>query len=84
MAILRGLHVGRLQKLRLRTAAAGVAIMPRSVLNTVRDGESLTVSALAKSRVTTCLVWRKGESPPALNALKAEIVELRKTRKSAG
>ena len=65
-------------------AGTGIAIMPQSVLNAVRGGENLAVSPLAKNegRVTTCLVWRKGESSPALNVLKAELAETRKTRKS--
>ncbi len=67
-------------------SGTGIALMPQSVLNTVRGGESLSVSPLAKNegRVTTCLVWRKGESSPALNVLKTEIVELKKVRKTAG
>jgi DNA-binding transcriptional LysR family regulator len=66
-------------------SGTGIAVMPQSVLNTVRGGENLSVSALGKKegRVTTCLVWRKGESSPALNVLKAEIVELKKARKAA-
>ena len=65
-------------------SGTGVAIMPQSVLNTVRGGENLSVSPLTKNdgRVTTCLVWRKGESSPALDALKAEIVGAGKTRKA--
>jgi DNA-binding transcriptional LysR family regulator len=67
-------------------AGTGVAIMPLSVLNSVRGGENLSVSPLAKSagRVTTCLVWRKGESSPALNVLKTEIAEFKKARKTDG
>ena len=65
-------------------AGTGIAIMPQSVLNAVRGGENLAVSPLAKNegRITTCLVWRKGESSPALKVLKAELAETRKTRKS--
>jgi DNA-binding transcriptional LysR family regulator len=66
-------------------SGTGIAIMPRSVLHTVRGGENLSVSPLAKNegRVTTCLVWRKGESSAALNVLKSEIVQAGKTRKTA-
>ena len=65
-------------------AGTGIAIMPQSVLNAVRGGENLSVSPLGKNegRITTCLVWRKGESSPALNVLKAELAETRKARKS--
>ena len=66
-------------------SGTGIAVMPQSVLNTVRGGENISVSPLARNvgHVTTCLVWRKGESSPALNALKTEIAELKKTRRSA-
>jgi DNA-binding transcriptional LysR family regulator len=57
-------------------SGTGVAIMPRSVLDTVRGGESLSVNPLARKsgRIRTCFIWRRGEISPALNALKAEIV----------
>jgi DNA-binding transcriptional LysR family regulator len=64
-------------------SGTGIAVMPRSVLDTVRGGENLAVNPLAKGRLTTCLVWRKGESSAALNVLKAEIGVSRKARNSA-
>jgi DNA-binding transcriptional LysR family regulator len=66
-------------------SGTGIAVMPQSVLNTVRGGENLCVSPLAKNagRVTTCLVWRKGESSAALDVLKAEIGEFKKVRPRA-
>jgi len=65
-------------------AGTGVAFMPRSVLSTVRGSENLSVHALnGKGRLTTCLVWRKGEASLALNALKLEIAPARGRRKPA-
>ncbi len=62
-------------------SGTGIAVMPRSVLNAVRGGKNLTVSALVKGRLTTCFVWRKGEASPALSVLKAELVEIKKSRR---
>src|SRR4051812_48724335 len=65
-------------------AGTGVAFMPRSVLSTVRGSENLSVHALnGKGRLTTCLVWRKGEASLALNALKVQITPARGRRKPA-
>ncbi|MGH8700566.1 MAG: LysR substrate-binding domain-containing protein [Burkholderiales bacterium] len=56
-------------------SGTGVAVAPRSVLETVRGVEDVAVYALAArdARVLTSLVWRKGESSPSLSALQAEI-----------
>jgi DNA-binding transcriptional LysR family regulator len=64
-------------------SGTGVAVMPQSVLATVRGGDALVATPLPASarRVTTCLVWRKGESSPALDALKAAISSNRKAKK---
>ncbi len=64
-------------------SGTGIAVMPRSVLDAVRGGENLSVSPLMKSagRITTCLVWRKGESSPALSALRAQVSATRKGRR---
>ena len=56
-------------------SGTGIAFIPRSVLDTVRGAESLALYPLTgrEGNVTTCLVWRKGESSLALNALKSEL-----------
>ncbi|MFZ5557777.1 MAG: LysR family transcriptional regulator [Pseudomonadota bacterium] len=61
-------------------SGAGIAIVPRAVLATVRAGASIAVHPLpARSgRVTTALVWRKGETSPALKALQAELAAARR------
>jgi DNA-binding transcriptional LysR family regulator len=67
-------------------SGAGIAFVPRSVLETIRGLESVAVYPLtAKTgRVTTSLVWRKGEASLALKALQAEIVASRKKVKTTG
>jgi hypothetical protein len=55
------------------------------VLDTVRGAENLALYPLTglEGNVTTCLVWRKGESSLALNALKSELGKSRRgSRKS--
>jgi len=56
-------------------SGTGIAFIPRSVLDTVRGAENLALYPLTgrEGNVTTCLVWRKGESSLALNALKSEL-----------
>ena len=56
-------------------SGTGIAIMPRSVLETMRSGRNLSVHALSggAGKLTTCLVWRKGEVSLALNALKLQL-----------
>lgn len=55
-------------------SGTGIALAPRSVLRTVRGTESIAVYSLpSKGRVTTFLVWRKGEVSLALKALQAEL-----------
>lgn len=56
-------------------AGAGVAIMPRSVLDTVRAENEITVSALPQrlARVKTVLVWRAGHQSVALDAMRQEL-----------
>jgi len=66
-------------------SGTGIAFIPRSVLDTVRGADNLGVYPLSgtQGKVTTCLVWRKGESSLALNALKSELGKSpRGTRKS--
>jgi DNA-binding transcriptional LysR family regulator len=55
-------------------SGAGIAFAPRSVLETIRRTEAVTIHPLQdKQPVTTSLVWRKGESSLCLKALQAEL-----------
>lgn len=58
-------------------AGAGIACVPRSVLETVRVHESLAVYSLPVQyrQVRTSLVWRQGETSAALRALQAELLK---------
>jgi DNA-binding transcriptional LysR family regulator len=57
-------------------SGTGIALVPRSVLETVRASDHIAVYPLAKDpvRVQTYLVWRYGATSPALRALQAEIL----------
>jgi DNA-binding transcriptional LysR family regulator len=57
-------------------AGTGIALVPRSVLETVRVSDSIAVYPLPEehARMTTYLVWRHGEISPALRALQVEIL----------
>jgi DNA-binding transcriptional LysR family regulator len=57
-------------------SGTGIALVPRSVLETVRASDHIAVYPLATEpvRVQTYLVWRQGETSPALRALQAEIL----------
>ena len=61
-------------------SGTGIAIVPRSVLETIRRDEGVAVYPLGKGKAasTTALAWRKGEISPPLKALQAEIAGLRK------
>ena len=61
-------------------SGTGIAIVPRSVLETIRRDEGVAVYPLGKGKAasTTALAWRKGELSPPLKALQAEIAGLRK------
>ena len=67
-------------------SGAGIAFVPRSVLETIRGAESVAVYPLAArtGRTMTSLVWRKGELSLALKALQAEIVESEKMGRRRG
>jgi DNA-binding transcriptional LysR family regulator len=56
-------------------AGAGIAIMPRSVLEVVHAHSEVAVSALPVplARSKTCLVWRAGHASVALDALRGEL-----------
>ena len=56
-------------------SGTGIALVPRSVLATIRIGRHVTAYPLPPrvGRTMTALVWRKGECPLALAALRDEI-----------
>ncbi|HYC46175.1 MAG TPA: LysR family transcriptional regulator [Burkholderiales bacterium] len=55
-------------------AGTGIAFAPRSVLQTVSAAEAVAVYPLKdKPLIQTSLVWRKGESSRALQALRSEL-----------
>ena len=56
-------------------AGAGIAIMPRSVLEVVHAHGEVAVSVLPPqlTRSRTCLVWRTNHASVALNALRGEL-----------
>jgi len=67
-------------------SGAGIAVVPRSVLETIRRSEGVAVHPLAANdgASTTALVWRKGELSLPLKALQAEVAALGKSRPAAG
>ena len=66
-------------------AGTGIAFIPRSVLDTVRGVSRVAAYALPSSaaKVATPLIWRKGESSPALDALCCLVAESAKQRTQA-
>jgi DNA-binding transcriptional LysR family regulator len=56
-------------------AGSGIAIVPRALLGILRVDNEVTVSPLPQrlARSKTCLVWRKGESSPVLEALRQQL-----------
>ncbi len=61
-------------------SGTGIAMAPRSVLQTIRGTEGIAVYPLRKKgTVTTSLVWRTGDVSLALKALQAEVAALKKT-----
>ena len=64
-------------------AGTGVAFVPRSVLDTFRGIAQIAAYDLpvASAKVTTPLVWRKGESSLALNALRGLVAQGSKRRR---
>jgi DNA-binding transcriptional LysR family regulator len=60
-------------------AGTGVAVAPRSVLDTFRGPIEVAVFSLgSRNAVTTYLVWRDGECPLALKALRSAMQSLGK------
>lgn len=58
-------------------SGTGVAFVPRSVLDTIRGAKDVAAYPLGRNRgkAVTSLVWRKGESSPALKAMRAELAK---------
>jgi DNA-binding transcriptional LysR family regulator len=61
-------------------SGTGIAIVPRSVLATLRATSEVAVYPLAgrKGMLTTAFVWRKGEAPLAVRAMQAEVLAHKK------
>lgn len=60
-------------------SGTGIALAPQSVLQTIADSSAVSIYRLPKARrVTTSLVWRKGETSRALIAFQAELAAWRK------
>jgi len=57
-------------------SGTGIALVPRSVLETVRASDSIAVYPLPEEhvRLQTYLVWRQGETSLALRVLQTEIL----------
>jgi len=57
-------------------AGAGIALVPRAVLEVVRAADNVTAFSLPERtrRAITSLAWRKGETSWALKALQAEVL----------
>jgi DNA-binding transcriptional LysR family regulator len=57
-------------------SGTGIALVPRSVLETMRMHDSFAVYPLPEEhgRLQTYLVWRQGEVSLALRALQAQIL----------
>ena len=66
-------------------SGAGIAFVPRSVLQTLRAPKGIAVWRLPakSSRITTSLVWRKGEVSSALKALQVAIASFKNGAKAA-
>ena len=63
-------------------AGTGVAVVPRSMLDTFRGIAQIAAYNLsaASAKVTTPLVWRKGESSLALDAQRGLVAQGAKRR----
>ena len=61
-------------------SGTGIAVVPRSVLKTIRGAASVAAYPLPpkNAHVTTSLIWRKGEPSLPLKALQAELAALAK------
>ncbi|MBX9812337.1 MAG: LysR family transcriptional regulator [Burkholderiales bacterium] len=65
-------------------SGTGIAFAPRSVLETIRGTRDVSVYPLGtgKGKAVTSLIWRKGESSPALKAMQAEVAGNGKTTRN--
>jgi len=57
-------------------SGTGVALIPKSVLDTLSGVQNISIHRLKKDKdrkVTTCLIWRSGECPAAVTALKTQV-----------
>ncbi len=63
-------------------SGTGIALAPRSVLETIRGIQDVSVYALAagQGKVMTSFVWRKGEASFPLRAFRDELAAFRKAR----
>jgi len=63
-------------------SGTGIALVPRSVLETIRGARNVSVYRLATSqrKVTTSFVWRRGEASSPLRAFRDQIADFRKAR----
>jgi len=66
-------------------SGTGIAVVPRSVLRTIRGSHGVAVHPLAgrNAASTTSLVWRKGELSLPVKALQVEVAALRKAGEAA-
>jgi DNA-binding transcriptional LysR family regulator len=64
-------------------SGTGIAFVPRSVLATISGAREVAVHALGRggAAALTSLVWRRGETSPALLALQAELATDRGARR---
>jgi DNA-binding transcriptional LysR family regulator len=63
-------------------SGTGIALAPRSVLETIRGTRNVSVYPLAgnQGKVTTSFVWRRGEASFPLRAFRDELAVFRKAR----
>ena len=63
-------------------SGTGIALAPRSVLETIRGARDVSVYRLATSqrKVTTSFVWRRGEASSPLRAFRDQLADFRKAR----
>jgi DNA-binding transcriptional LysR family regulator len=67
-------------------SGTGIALAPRSVLETIRGTRAVSVYPLAanQGKVTTSFVWRRGEASFPLRAFRGELAVFRKARNFRG
>jgi len=63
-------------------SGTGIALAPRSVLETIRGARNVSIYPLAANqrKVTTSFVWRRGEASSPLRAFRDELADFRKAR----